>query len=40
MVKEKIPAPLQMPTRIEAQNNAVPSQTTNLTTTSCPKPKP
>jgi hypothetical protein len=39
-VKEKITAPLSMPTRIEAQNNAVVSQTTEVAITGCPKPKP
>ena len=39
-VKEKIPAPLSMPTRIEAQNNAVLTQTTQVAITGCPKPKP
>lgn len=39
-VKEKIPAPLQMPTRLEAQNNAVLTQTTQVAITNCPKPKP
>ncbi len=37
-VKEKIPAPLSMPTRIEAQNNAVVSQTTQVAIGNCPKP--
>ena len=39
-VKEEIPAPLSMPTRIEAQNNAVVTQTTKVAITGCPKPNP
>lgn len=39
-IKEKIPSPLSMPTRIEGQNNAVLSQTTQVAITGCPKPKP
>jgi hypothetical protein len=39
-VKEKSPAPLKMPTRIEAQNNAVLSQATQVAITGCAKPKP
>lgn len=39
-VNEKIPAPLSMPTRIEAQNDAVVSQTTQVAIADCPKSKP
>jgi hypothetical protein len=39
-LKEKIPAPLQMPTRLEAQSNAVVTQTTQVAIAGCPKPTP
>ena len=38
-LKEKIIAPLLLPTRLEAQNGAVVSQTTKVGITGCPKPK-
>lgn len=38
-VREKVPAPLGMPTRIEAQDNAVVSQTTQVAITGCQPPR-